>query len=124
MREVVLVADGDEQARDGLARFLQEENLTVEVASRGSEVIQKVQNTEVRVVIADVELRGMKGYEIIPILKKIDPRLQIIVTSSDSSIELARKVRAERVFFYTVKPLDFQEIKMAVKDALKLTGEK
>jgi len=116
---VVLIADADDRARDSLAKFLSGKDLAVDTASTGSEVIQKVQNTQVRVLIMDVDLKGMKGYEIIPILKKIDPFLRIIVTSTDSSIGLARRVRAEGVFFYALKPLDFEEIKMAVNDALK-----
>ncbi|MBC7189246.1 hypothetical protein H5U35_03400 [Candidatus Aerophobetes bacterium] len=46
--------------------------------------------------------------------------MRIIVTSSDNSVELARKIRAEGVFFYALKPLDIEEIKLAVSDALKI----
>ncbi|MBE0478635.1 response regulator [Candidatus Aerophobetes bacterium] len=116
---LVLVADADKKTRSHLAKFLSRKNLTIETASTGSEVIQKVQNTQVKVLIMDLELGGIKGYEIIPILKKIDPTLPIIVTSGNSSLEVARRVRAEGVFFYALKPLDMEEIELAVNDALK-----
>ena len=75
------------------------------------------------VVIMDVELSGMKGYETVPIRKKIGSKLPIIMTSSDSSLELAKKVRETEAFFYAIKPLDFEEIKLAAQDAFKKIGK-
>jgi len=124
VQKTVLVADADKESRESLARFLSAENLTVYTASIGSEVIQKIQNTRIKVLIMNVELKGMKAYEIIPIVKKIDPELRIIVTSSDNSLDLARKIRAEGIFFYALKPLDLEEIKLAVYDALKNSQKK
>jgi len=124
VQKTVLVADADKESRESLARFLSAENLTVYTASIGSEVIQKIQNTRIKVLIMDVELKGMKAYEIIPIVKKIDPELRIIVTSSDNSLDLARKIRAKGIFFYALKPLDLEEIKLAVYDALKNSQKK
>jgi len=115
----VLVADADEKSRVSVVKFLLKENLAVDTTSMASEVIQKIQNKKIDVLVMDVELRGMKGYEIIPILKRMDPELCIIVTSSDTSLDLARKIREEGIFFYAVKPLDLEEIKLAVNDALK-----
>lgn len=120
----VLIADEDEESREMLARYLLKENFSVDTTSVASEVIQKIQNTKVDVLVMDVELKGMKGYEIIPILKKIDPELCIIVTSGNLSLELARKIREEGIFFYAVKPLDLEEIKLAVNDALKKLTKK
>jgi len=118
-RRTVLVADADEKSRVSVVKFLLKENLAVDTTSMASEVIQKIQNKKIDVLVMDVELRGMKGYEIIPILKRMDPELCIIVTSSDTSLDLARKIREEGIFFYAVKPLDLEEIKLAVNDALK-----
>ena len=121
MTQTILIADIDNATRLSLSTCLKQEGYMVETARVASEVIQKVQNMNIDVLImdVDVELSGMKGYEIIPILKKIDPKLPIIVTSSDSSVELAKKVRETEIFFYAIKPLDFEEIKLAVKDAFK-----
>lgn len=123
-RRAVLVADVDEESRDSVARFLSSRNLTVYTASGGSEVIQKIQDLPIKVLVMDVELGGIKGNEVITILKKIDPQLRIIATSTSNSLELARKIRVEGVFFYALKPLDLEEIELAVKDALKTVRRK
>ena len=120
----VLIADQDRESRETLADFLLRENFSVDTTSVASEVIQKIQNVKIDVLIMDVELKGMKGYEIIPILKKIDPQLCIIVTSGNLSLELARKIWEQGIFFYAVKPLDLKEIRLAVNDALKKLAKK
>lgn len=121
--KTILIADIDDATRLSLSIFLVKDGYKVETAQFGSEVIQKVQNMSIGLLIMDVELSGMKGYEIVPILKKIDPKLPIIIMSSDSSLELAKKVRETEIFFYAIKPLDFEEIKLAVKDAFKKIGK-
>jgi len=69
-------------------------------------------------------LSGMKAYEMIPLVKEINPRVPIIVMSADSSVELAQRIRHEGVFFYAMKPLDGDEIESAVESAFKkLTHE-
>ncbi|MBL7197396.1 MAG: response regulator [Candidatus Omnitrophica bacterium] len=117
--QTILIADSDNAIKLSLSMFLTREGYKVQTAKIFSEVIQKVQNIGVDVLIMDVELSGIKGYEIVPILKKMDPKLPIIIMSNDSSLELAKKVRETEIFFYAIKPLDLEEIKLAVQDALK-----
>ena len=121
--QCILIVDTDEVSRTSLSSFLSKIGYQIEIAQSAGETIQKVQNMDIDVVIMDVELSGMKGYEIIPILKKIDAHLPIIMTSTDTSLELAKKVREAGIFFYEIKPLDFEEIRLAVKDACKKKAE-
>ena len=90
--QTILIADNDDTIRLALSVSLAKEGYKVETAQSGTEVIQKIQNMSIDVLIMDVELSGMKGYEIVPILKKINPKLPIIMMSNDSSLELAKKV--------------------------------
>lgn len=119
----LLVADVDEKARQSLLDLFTREGYRVELTRLASEVIRKIQNTRIDVLIMDVDISGMKGYQIIPIIKKMEPALPIIMTSSRSSLKLAQKVRQEKIFFYAMKPLDLKEIKLVVKDALRKIGK-
>ena len=83
-------------------------------------MIQKLHNnSDVSVIVMDVNMPEVRAYELIPIVKKINRRIPIIVMSSDDSIDLARKVRQAGIFFYAMKPLNIEEIKLAVRDAFK-----
>lgn len=115
----ILVADRDEEVKKFLITLFAKDGYRVRGVKFASEVIQKVQNGDINVLMMDIEISGMRGYEIIPIIKRIDHELPIITMSADTSVEMAKRVREEEVFFYAMKPLDPQEIKLVVKCALK-----
>ena len=118
--KTVLIADTNEEEREYLSIALASEGYKVETAKASSEMIKKLHNkSDVGVIVMDVNMPGVRAYEVIPIVKKINRRIPIIVMSSDNSIDLARKVRQAGIFFYAMKPLNIEEMKLAVKDAFK-----
>lgn len=119
MKPTILIADTNNQTRKQLKNLFRRERYIVETACMASEVIKQVQNNNIDIVIMDVDLLEMKGYEIVQILKKIHGNLPIIMMSQDSSLEVAKRVRETGVFFYALKPLDVDEIITAVSDAFK-----
>ena len=89
----VIVADGDEEAREQVFLHLVGKGFDVRSAESASGLIQMVEKTA-GIILLGVELSGMKAYEMIPILKKINPKLPIIVMSGNSSVQLAQKIRS------------------------------
>jgi len=118
--KTILIADANEEEREYLSISLTAEGYKVETAKASSEIIQKLHNnSDVSVIVMDVNMPEVRAYELIPIVKKINRRIPIIVMSSDDSIDLAREVRQAGIFFYAMKPLNIEEIKLAVRDAFK-----
>lgn len=117
MKGNILIADANWKDGEVLADLFSKEGYQVELAKSGTEVIRKVQDKEINVLIMDVELQGMKGYELVSIVKKFAPDLLVIMTSRDSSIGVAKRVREEEIFYYCIKPIDIEEIKLVVKEA-------
>ena len=118
--KTVLIAETNEEEREYLSIALASEGYKVETAKASSEMIKKLHNkSDVGVIIMDVNMPGVRAYEVIPIVKKINRRIPIIVMSSDNSIDLARKVRQVGIFYYAMKPLDIEEMKLVVRDAFK-----
>ena len=115
----ILIADRDDEVKKSLLTLFAKEGYRVKGAKLASGVIQKVQNGEIDILMMGIEIAGMKGYEIIPIIKRVNPELPIIIMSADPSLEMAKKIREEEVFFYAMKPLDPEEIKLVVRCALK-----
>lgn len=124
MKGVILIADANEKDREVLADLFSKEGYQVELARSGQEVIRKVQDIKINILIMNVELQGMKGYEVVPIVKRFAPDLLVIMTSSDSSIGVAKRVREEEVFYYCIKPIDLDEIKLVVKEAFAKIGRR
>jgi DNA-binding NtrC family response regulator len=75
--------------------------------------------TTLGIIVLDSELAGMKAYEMIPLMKRVNPKLPIIVMSASGSLELAQRIRNEGIFFYAMKPIDVDEIGTVVESAFK-----
>jgi len=115
----ILIADVDEKSSSSLAKLFAESGYSVITSKVASEVVEKIQTTRIDVLVMNIKLEGMKGYEVVPIIRKIAPRLPIIMISDDASLEIAKKVHQVGVFYYALKPLDLQEMKLAIRDAFK-----
>lgn len=114
----IVIMDSDKETVKLLTKSLTKEGYKVESVEHTNRCYEKIKNEQVDVLILAVDAWGNKGHELIPIIKKINRFLPIIVTSADDSIEVASRVREQGVFFYAIKPLDMKEIKMALKNAL------
>jgi excisionase family DNA binding protein len=117
----IVVMDVDKEAIHHLIEDLSKEGYKIECVEQTSRMLEKIKNEQIDVLILAVEAWNNRGYELIPIIKKMNRFLPIIVTSADDSIETATRVREQGIFFYAIKPLDMKEIKLALKNALSRT---
>jgi len=115
----VLLVDGDKNSLEVTCALLHKEGYRVEKADRLKEAFQCLHREKMDVVILDVQMPEMKGYEAIPLIKGIDPDLPIIITAKENSPELESQVRHQRVFYYHVKSFGLEELKLAVENAIK-----
>lgn len=114
----VLVLDSD---REGVRRLLAHFGrlgYDIENMTEPSRMIERVKNNQADALIIAVEAQGIKGYDLLPIIKRINRSIPIIVTSMDDSLDVASRVREHGVFFYAIKPIDLKEIELVVKNAL------
>ncbi len=111
--------DSDTATVQQLKVCMRKDGYRVLIIEKTADIFSYINNNEVNLLILDVDAWGVKGYELIPVIKRMNRLLPIIVTSGDDSIEIAAKVREQGVFFYTLKPIDMTEIRLAVKNALK-----
>ena len=116
--KTIIVADSDEEVRKQLFFRLSTKGYEVKTTDSASDLIREVEKTT-GIVVLDVELSGMKAYEMIPLVKRINPKLPIIVMSASSSVELAQRIRNEGIFFYAMKPIDADEIETVVESAFR-----
>jgi excisionase family DNA binding protein/PAS domain S-box-containing protein len=114
----IIVMDTDAETTKQLIKELGHEGYKVESVEKTSRLLEKIRNEQIDILILAVEVYDNRGYELIPLIKKINQFLPIIVTSTDDSIEMATRVREHGIFFYVIKPLDMKEIKLALKNAL------
>lgn len=113
----VLIIDPDPKDRRDLAQYLRNENYYIETGKNLSEAIKKISAGCFNCLVMDINLPEMRGYEAIPIIKNLDSRLKVIMTTKKNTKKLEAKVREHDIFFYFIKSFGKDELKLAIKNA-------
>jgi len=122
-RRRILIVEPDCAAARELSSLFIDEGYDVEISGDVSKAAERLKNVKFDCVIMDVNLPRMRGYEAVPILKAIDPKVQIIMTAAENTIELELEVRKQDIFYYYIKSFDREELKEAVRDVFKKLGK-
>ena len=117
--KTILIAYQDELEARSLSTVFNGIGYKVETAKIVSETIRKVRKGNIHVVLLDDEIEGVKACDLVPLFKKMDDKIQVIVTSSEVSLGLAKRLRGAGIFYQAMKPVDLEEVKSAVECAFE-----
>jgi signal transduction histidine kinase len=112
----VLVVDDEKRMADSVASLLRTCGYQADTAYGGREAIQKLAEKDYPVVITDVRMHDVDGFEVIRSIGD-NPRIAVIVITAHASTESAIEAVHHKVFDYITKPFDFQELREAVDRA-------
>jgi len=115
----VLIAGSDARQTMTICQSLFSGPWQVTTAKTHEDVIEKVKAGQTDVLITGVDVFGVKACDLIPEIRRTGSEIPVIVASSDSSVELAQRLRVLGIFFYLMEPFDPSEIKAVVHDAVR-----
>lgn len=116
---VILIAYQDDLWARSLSTFFHGIGYRVEAVKVVSEIIRKIRGGKTPVVLLDDEIEGVKACDLVPLFKKINAALQVIVISAEESVGRAKLLRGAGIFYQAMKPVDLDEIKSAVECAFE-----
>ena len=108
----VLVVDDSEDTTEMVQHLLQMGGATVNVASSGSEALQLAQGREYDVVLSDISMPGMDGFEFLGKLRKLPGKEDVpavALTGFGRPEDVQRAVR-EGFFAHLTKPFDIETL--------------
>lgn len=113
----ILVADDSPFVLEIVETVLKSEGFDVITASDGTEAWNKIQQEKPDVVIVDIIMPGMNGYQICEKIKQSEelkhlPVLVLTTKAQDKDIELAQSSGAD---LYMTKPFDPDELAAKVR---------
>jgi two-component system, NtrC family, response regulator AtoC len=114
----ILVVDDEYLIRWTLQQNLAKEGYEVFMAESGEEALAKVEGEAPDILLLDIKMPGMDGYEVLEKALKIDPGLIAIMITAYDDVE--RVVRAMRLgaFDYITKPFDFDNVHLSIERGL------
>ena len=117
--KTILIAYQDDLWTRSLSTFFHGIGYKVEATKVMSEMIRKIRKGNIHVILIDDEIERIKACDVVPLLKNINPKIQIIVVSSEESIGLVKRLRGAGIFYQAMKPVDLGEVKAAVECAFR-----
>lgn len=115
----VLVFSRKPPEEGGVSAILAEEGYQVEWTDSGPSAICEALTGALAACIIFVGRNAEREVDYIPCLNRVDPKLPIIVVSEHDSVELQRKVRRHRVFYYLLLPLNREELSAVLRSAVR-----
>jgi diguanylate cyclase (GGDEF)-like protein len=106
----VLVVDDEEHVVNLLARILDSDGYETITAASGDEALAKFKQNPVSIVLTDIRMNGMSGFELLKEIKNINKNTQVIIITSHASTESAMESLRNGAYDYILKPFDNLEI--------------
>lgn len=114
-RKQILVVDDDPNIGRQFKRVLQQERCTVDIASQGSEAIERVKEQVYDLIFLDLVLPDMDGAQTFARIRKIDPDAHVVLMTGYPDSELVSKAMRYGAISLLIKPIPSSEIRRLVR---------
>jgi ATP-dependent Lon protease len=118
----MLVADDEKMARMNLEHVLTKEGYQVRTASSGVEALELLEKDSFDVILTDLKMEKVDGMGILERAKQIDPSTQVIIITGYATVPTAVEAMRKGSYHFLAKPLKLDEIRSAVRKALRNKG--
>lgn len=115
----ILVIDDDKNIRFFIKEALELNNYTVYQAKNGKEGLTIYNNNHIDLIIVDIMMPGMDGYEFTKEVRGNNSQLPILMVSAKQLSEDRKKGFLVGIDDYMTKPLDLEELLLHVKALLR-----
>lgn len=115
----VLVVDDHRETVDSLTRFLSRHGLTTLCAYSGPECLEIMRSQSVDVVVLDVVMPGMDGFEVCKELKRLFPSLPVILLTARDDMATRATGMALGVSEFVAKPVNSRNLLARIQTQIR-----
>ena len=116
--KTVLVVDDETAIRETLAQILGYEKYEVHKAASGPEALQVLAAKRVDVILLDVKMPEMDGFEVLDRMQEAGFEVPVIVISGHGTIETAVEAVKKGAYDFLEKPLDRSRLLVTLQNCL------
>ncbi len=114
--KTVLICDDDQGMRDTLTAILKRDYRVVTVSS-GEAALALLKNEDVDLILLDVRLPGISGFDVLRIVKENYSLIECIMISAINEVETAVQAMKHGAYHYITKNFDYDELRSLVRNA-------
>ena len=115
----ILIVGDEPDMRTSLIHALGGAGYSVETASSGFEALDKLKKDECSLVITDVNMPKMSGFEVLEEIKKMSSEVPVVLITADGSVDNAVEAMKKGAADYILRPFSHEIIQLAVSKATK-----
>jgi two-component system NtrC family response regulator len=117
----ILVVDDDENLRWVTQTQLEDAGYAVSSAPDGETALQQMAEERPDLIVTDLRMPGLSGLELLHRVRVLDPEVPVLIMTAFGTIQSAVEAVKSGAYDYLTKPLDYEELLLAVKRALEHT---
>lgn len=118
MKYRILVAEDQKEIRDIVSKYLEKEGYDFLLASDGFEALNLFNNNTVHLVLLDIMMPGIDGFEVLKAIRKISDVPVIMLTARQEEVDRLKGFDTG-ADDYVVKPFSVKELMKRVKIFIK-----
>jgi CheY-like chemotaxis protein len=120
MNEKILLVDDEADFLDVLGEFLTDEGYLVKTSQNAEEALKCLQKEKFHLLLSDINMPGMKGFELIKEVRRHYPKLKsALITAYDvrDYINMAKDFDIGNIITKTT-PFNFEEVRLLVRNII------
>lgn len=119
MTASILVVDDESTTQDTLGTFLETEGYHVATAGSGAEALSRIEAQEFDVIVADVVMPGVGGFEVLERSRLLNPGAAVILMTGHATVEMAIEALRKGACDYLQKPFVLHDLGRCVQRLLR-----
>lgn len=118
----ILVVDDERRIVENISYCLTREGFQVTGAYDGAQAVDLFQGQRFDLVLLDISMPGLNGYEVMDQIFALDPEAFVIIMTGYASVESAVNALKKGAWDYLKKPFEYADLIKTVKNALVQIG--
>lgn len=119
MSKKALVIDDDKATLELLKYQLESEGFQTTIADCGEKGLNLIQENDYDIILTDLNLPDISGFEMVRRSKEIAPDTEIIMITGFGSTEKTIEATKAGAFYFVEKPVDFDELLLLITKAVE-----
>jgi len=115
----LLVVDDDDNLRWVLQTQLEQMGYSVTTAADGETALQLMDSDPPALVLTDLKMPGMSGMDLLERIRRDYPEIPVLIITAFGTIQSAVEAMRSGAYDYLTKPIDYDELGIAVSRALE-----
>jgi len=106
----ILIIDDEQVIIDAIIKIANYENFTTNSTLDANEALKKLERTTYKLIICDIMMQGINGFEFLEIVNQRKISAPVIMTTGFSTLEIAVKALYEGAMGFIPKPFTIDEL--------------